>query len=68
MTVREACAVLKMAEQIDLIWAGDAVKFHKDNALMLEAYGGYVVEQINGGVGDESYEIVIAMQPVKVGA
>lgn len=68
MTVKEACSVLKIAKHIDLIWAGDAVAFHKDNTLMLEAYGNYVVEQINGGVGDESYEIYLAMMPVKAGA
>lgn len=71
MTVKEAVKVLKRATKIELVWAGDALDFNKDNALMMEAYGNYVVDEITTGYGtedDEIYEISVAMQPMKAGA
>lgn len=73
MTVKDAVKVLKRATKIQLIWAGDSLEFNKENALMMAAYGNYVVDEITMGYPGESgeeenYEITVAMQPMKVGA
>ena len=69
MTVKEVVSVLKTAKTISLGWDGCALQFDKDNPLMLDAYGNYVVDSIQA-VGDDEdayYEVNIAMKPVKVG-
>ena len=69
MTVKEVVRVLKTAKTISLGWDGCALQFDKDNPLMLDAYGNYVVDSIQA-VGDDEdayYEVNIAMKPVKVG-
>lgn len=69
MTVKEAASVLKFAKEIKLGWGGSSIKFQKNNDLMMEAYGNFVVDSIQSisNDDDEAYEINIAMQPVKVG-
>lgn len=71
MTVKEAVSVLKYAKKIVIGWGDSAIPFHKENALMMEAYGNFVVESIRGydDVPDEGYyEINVAVSPVKAGA
>ena len=70
MTVKEAVGVLKHAKTIALGWGESAIQFDKDNLLMVEAYGNFVVDSIRS-VGDDAegyYEVNIAVMPVKVGA
>jgi hypothetical protein len=70
MTVKEACSVLKHAKTIALGWGESAIEFDKNNLLMMEAYGNFVVDSIRS-VGDDSeayYEVTIAVYPVKAGA
>ena len=70
MTVKEACSVLKHAKTIALGWGERAIEFDKDNLLMMEAYGNFVVDSICA-VGEEAdayYEVNIAVYPVKAGA
>ena len=67
MNVREAVSVLKNAKKIMLAWSGNTIPFDKDDLLMMDAYGRYIVDEIvsaGGGV----YEVIIAVQPVKEGA
>lgn len=66
MTVKDAIKVLKHAKSIDLTYSANAVPFDHHDALMVEAYGDYVVDEIRSD-RDEHYEISIAMRPVKVG-
>ena len=71
MTVKEACGVLKYAKKIALGWGETAVPFDKDNMLMMEAYGDFVVDSIRAydDIPDQDYyEINIAVRPVKAGA
>lgn len=69
MTIKEVVGILKEAKTITLGWDGCAIQFDKDNPLMLEAYGNFVVNTIRAvGDADEGYfEVDIAMLPVKVG-
>jgi hypothetical protein len=70
MTVKDAVSVLKHAKTIALGWGESAIEFDKDNLLMMEAYGNFVVDSIRS-VGDDSeayYEVNIAVYPVKAGA
>lgn len=71
MTVKEACSVLKYAKTIALGWGDSAVPFDKDNMLMMEAYGNFLVDSIRAyddAPGEDYYEINIAVRPVKAGA
>lgn len=65
MNVREAVKVLKRAKEIKIGWNGNAIDFDKDDLLMMDAYGGYTVDEI--AACEEVYEINIAMRPVKEG-
>ncbi len=70
MTVKEAVKVLKHAKTIALGWGESGIPFDKDNLMMVEAYGNFVVDSIRS-VGDDAeayYEINIAVMPVKAGA
>lgn len=67
MTVKEAVSVLKNAETIELGCDGKAIKFDKDNFLMLDAYGNYIVDSIQAVGEDTYYEVNLAMRPVKAG-
>lgn len=69
MTVKEVVKVLKTAQTIAICWDGSSFKFSKDNVLMMDAYGDYVVDNIQA-VGEDKegyYEVSIAMRPVKAG-
>ena len=66
MTVKEVCAVLKTAKKIALAYGANAVDFDKDDLLMLDAYGNYIVDEIRGDA-DGYYEVSIAIRPMKEG-
>jgi hypothetical protein len=66
MTVKDVIAVLKTAEKIVLGYGANAVPFDKDDLLMVDAYGKYLVDEIRTDDG-KYYEVNIAMMPVKVG-
>lgn len=70
MTVKEAVSVLKNAKTIALGWGESAIEFDKDNLLMMEAYGNFIVDSIRSVDDDEEayYEVNIAVFPVKAGA
>lgn len=67
MTVKEVIAVLKTAETIVLGYGANAVPFDKNDLLMVDAYGKYVVDEIRSDDG-KYYEVNIAMMPIKEGA
>lgn len=67
MNVREVCGLLKDAKAIVLGYGDRAVKFDKNDDLMVDAYGKYAVEKIRS-VGEEEYEIDLLLRPVKEGA
>lgn len=66
MTVREAVCVLRTADTICLGYGANAVPFDKNDALVLEAYGNFVVDEIRCA-SEGYYEINIAMRPVREG-
>ncbi len=66
MTVKEVVAALKSAKTIVLGYGANAVPFNKDDMLVMDAYGGYIVDEIKALEGDY-YEVNIAMRPVKAG-
>lgn len=67
MTVKDAIKVLKHAKEVSLTYSANAVPFDHHDALMVEAYGDYVVDEIRSD-REEIYEISIMMRPVKEGA
>lgn len=66
MTVKEVVGVLKTAKKIVLGYGANAVPFDKNDALMLDAYGNYVVDEIRAD-DDGYYEVSIAVKPIKEG-
>ncbi len=66
MTVKEVVAALKSAKTIVLGYGANSVPFSKDDMLMMDAYGGYIVDEIKA-FEDDYYEINIAMRPIKAG-
>ena len=64
MIIREAVNVLKKAKKISIVWNGSAVPFDKTDALMLDAYGRYIVDEIQAA-DEECYELIVAMRPIK---
>lgn len=64
MTVRDAVNVLKSAKQIALGYDGNVVPFDKDSSLMMDACGGYVVEEV-AYFDDGCYVIYLAVKPFK---
>ena len=67
MNVREVCSLLKTAKKIVLGYGSSAVPFDKDDMLMMDAYGDYLVSDIEADA-DGYYEINILVRPVKGGA
>lgn len=67
MTVSEVVKVLKNAKTIALCYDGNSFPLEKDNTLMMDAYGDYIVSEIQSvGIDtDGYYEVSIAMTPVK---
>lgn len=67
MTVKDAVKVLKSATEIRLCWGANQLpNFCADDPLQLDAFGGYVVDEITAtGEDCDIYEIVVAMRPVK---
>lgn len=64
MTVKEIVGLLKTAKKIVLGYGANAVSFDKNDALMMDAYGGYLVDEIRSDDG-QYYEINIVMRPVR---
>lgn len=67
MSVKDAVNALKRAEKIVLCYGYNTVEFDKEDALMLEAYGMYKVDQI-ACPHEGYYEITLAITFVKVTA
>ncbi len=66
MTVKEVVSVLKTAKTISIGYGANAVPFDKDDPLVLDAYGNYVVESVCAP-DEDYYEINICMRPIKAG-
>lgn len=64
MTVKEVVKVLKHAKTIVLGYGANAVPFDQNDALMMDAYGDYVVDEIRSDDGGY-YEVNIAVRPIK---
>ena len=63
MIVKEVVRLLKTAKGISLGYGDHSVQFNPNDALAIEAYGDFVVDEIR--CVDGFYEVNIAMRPVK---
>lgn len=66
MNVKEAISVLKEAKKIVIGYGINALSFEMDDALAVEAYGGFKVSKIVG-YDDGTYEIDVAVLPIREG-
>lgn len=65
MSVTDAVAVLKKAEAIYICWDGSITELDRGSALMLAAYGNFKVSEINQSHRENTFELLIAAQPIK---
>ena len=67
MTVKDAIRVLPDDEKIQIAYSGNAYAFHKQDPLMLDAYGNYLIDGIRAFyINDKiEYELDIAIRPAK---
>lgn len=64
MTVKEVVGALKTAKEIMLAYGANGIKFDKNDVLSMDAFGGYLVDEIRSD-GEGYYEVNIIMRPVK---
>lgn len=64
MTVKEVVKALKTANKIVLGYGANAVPFNPGDALCMDAFGSYIVDEIRSD-GEGYYEVSVAMRPVK---
>lgn len=67
MSVKEAVSVLKKAKSLCICYDGNAIPIDRNDSLMMDAYGKYLVDEIQAADDSGRYEIIIAMRPVKAG-
>lgn len=65
MTVKEVMRLIKVYNSISLGYGESAIKFNKEDALAMEAYGSFIVDEIRCENGN--YEVNILMRPVREG-
>lgn len=66
MTAKEIIKLLRGAEVISIGFGDQAIRIDHNDSMMLGVFGDYVVNSITTDDG-KTYELNIAMQPVKEG-
>lgn len=66
MTAKEIIKLLRDAEVISIGFGDQAIRIDCNDAMMLSVFGDYVVDSILTDDG-KTYELNIAMQPIKEG-
>lgn len=67
MNVREVCSLLKKAKDVKLAYNDNVIQFLPDDALMMDAYGRYAVDEVRSS-GEDEYEISLALRPIREGS
>ena len=68
MTIKDAIQVLPDGGNIRIAYADTSIDFERKDPLMLDAYGDYVIDELNAFplTGDKViFELVIAFRPIK---
>lgn len=64
MTVREVLGVLRNAKELCIGYGGGCTEVNPKDRIITEAFGDYVVESVLA-LGEDSFEIDIAVRPIK---
>jgi hypothetical protein len=64
MTVKEVVKVLKNAQKITIGYGANVIPCNVQDPLVLSAFGDYVIDSICA-IGEDEYEIDLAISPVK---
>lgn len=64
MTVAETVSLLRDASKVELAWNGSVRDLDINDPIALDAFGDYIVSGIYA-TDEDSFEIVIAVQPVR---
>lgn len=65
LTVREAINLLSGAKSVGISWGGCVTDIDPTNELEMDAYGDYIVTHLTSGYEKETYELQIAMKPMR---
>lgn len=65
MNVREAAQILADAKELYISWNGSITLFDRDSILEMDAFGGYKVHRIRASHEHNTFEIEIAVAPIK---
>lgn len=68
LTVKEAMQLLSGAEKVSISWGGCVTDIDPTNDLEMDAYGSYIVTHISSGCEKDTYELQIAMKPLRAEA
>lgn len=64
-TVRDAMQLLSGAKKVGISWGGCVTDIDPTNDLEMDAYGSYIVTHISSGYESGTYELQIAMKPMR---
>ena len=67
-TVRDAMQLLSGAKKIGVSWGGCVTDIDPTNDLEMDAYGSYIVTHISSWYQKDTYELQIAMKPLRAEA
>ena len=67
MTVKEACSVLTDSQKLFISWDGCIHQIDPHDEIMMDAFGNYLVKSIAGGHEEFTYEITVAVKPIRIG-
>lgn len=65
MNVREATRILSGAKELYISWNGSITRFDPDSILEMDAFGDYKVHRITDSHEKNTFEIEIAVAPIK---
>lgn len=68
LTIREAINLLSGAKSVGISWGGCITDIDPTSELEIDAYGSYIVTRISSGYESGTFELQIAMKPLRAGA
>ena len=68
LTVKETMQLLSGAKKVGISWGGCVTDIDPTNDLEMDAYGSYIVTHISNGYEKDTYELQVAMKPLRAEA
>lgn len=68
LTVKETMQLLSGAKKVGISWGGCVTDIDPTSDLEMDAYGSYIVTHISNGYESGTFELQIAMKPLRAEA